>query len=294
MQSHAGRNAVATTSTPQFVASRTVGGATVTAISDGSGRSSVLRALLVPREEWRAEVDADEHDEVVLGYNVAHVRLGADSVLIDLGFDDPSPASQWRAPRHTRTPGVVAGLATLGVRPEDITHVPISHAHGDHIAGGSVEHEGRRTPRYSNARHFIGRSDWEGNPARDRPDALLTRHLGPVSAAGLLELVDDEREIAPGITMLAAPGESPGHCIVRVVSDGATFYFLGDLFHQPAEVFHHNWVASTHDAAALRASRATLIGAALANNALLMTTHMPFPGFGRLHQDQQGLHWVEA
>ncbi len=151
-----------TSDMPAYVTSRTVGAATITAISDGSGRSSILGSLAVPREEWRREVDADDRDEITLGYNVAHVRLGAASILIDLGFDDPGPASPWRAPRHQRTPGVVAGLAAIGVRPEGITHVLITHAHGDHVAGGAIERAGRWVPRYPNATYFLGRADWEG------------------------------------------------------------------------------------------------------------------------------------
>ena len=280
--------------TNKYVASRTVGRATVSAISDGSGRSTIMQALNVPREEWRREVEVDDQDEIILGYNVAHVRLGAASILIDLGFDDPGPESQWRAPRHQRSPGVVAGLATLGVMPEAITHVLITHAHGDHIAGGAVERDGAWVPRYPNATYFIGRADWEGNPARDEPNALLTRNLGPVAAAGQLELVDAERTVAPGITMIAAPGESPGHCIVRVVSDGATFYFLGDLFHHPCEVPHRDWVAAGRDGAALIPSRAALLAVAPAADALLMTTHMPFPGFGHIRETTEGLVWEEA
>ncbi len=280
--------------TSDYVSSRTVGQATVSAISDGSGLSAVMQALLVPREEWRREVDADDRDEIILGYNVAHVRLGAASVLIDLGFDDPGSASQWRAPRHQRSPGVVAGLAALGVTPEEITHVLITHAHSDHVAGGAVERDGALVPRYPNAIYYIGRADWEGSPERAEANSQLVKNLGPVEAAGKLELVDRERAIAPGITMIAAPGESEGHCIVRVVSDGATFYFLGDLFHHPCEVPHRDWVSTGRDGAALIASRDALLAAAPAADALLMTTHMPFPGFGRIRETPEGLVWAEA
>jgi glyoxylase-like metal-dependent hydrolase (beta-lactamase superfamily II) len=278
-----------------FVASRPLGEATVSVISDGSGRSTIIKMLTVPEAEWRREVpEADADGEVTLGYNVAHVRLGTASILIDLGFDDPSPASPWRAPRHQRSPGVEAGLATLGVRPETITHVLITHAHGDHVAGGSVAAGDGRRPRFPHARHLIGRADWETNPARSQPDSLLAQHLGPVAAAGLLEMVDAEREVVPGVTMLAAPGESPGHCIVRVQSGGATFYFLGDLFHHPVEVVHLDWVSQGRDAAAMLASRRRLVAGALASDALLVASHIPFPGFGRLRQTAEGLRWTPA
>lgn len=275
-----------------FVASRAVGAATVTVISDGSGLSTIIKTLEVPEADWRRAVAVDANDEIILGYNVAHVRLGAASILIDLGFDDPSPESQWRAPRHQRSPGLEAGLAAIGVTPAAITHVLITHAHGDHIAGGSVAANGGRRPRFPNARHLIGRADWEGNPAREQPDSLLSRHMGPVAAAGLLELVDREREVVPGVSLIPAPGESPGHCIVRVASASETFYFLGDLFHHPCEVTNLDWVSRGRDAAAMRASRDALIAAALPANAVLVASHIPFPGFGRLRPTAGGVEWV--
>src|SRR6185437_1882017 len=111
-----------------YVASRRIGDATITAIDDATGLSTIMKALVdVPEEAWRQEVDADANGEVRLSYVTAHVRLGNASILIDLGFDDLSPTTQWQAPRHRRTPGLTAGLATIGVQPADVTHVLITH-----------------------------------------------------------------------------------------------------------------------------------------------------------------------
>lgn len=275
-----------------YVASRQVGDATITAINDASGLSTIIKILMdVPEEVWRREVDADANGDVRLSYTTAHLRFGDASILIDLGFDDPSPASQWLAPRHLRTPGLLAGLATVGVAPTDVTHVLITHNHGDHIAGGTVEVNGERVPRFPRARHYIGRLDWEGVPARDQPGSLIATHLAPIDRLGLLELVDGEREIVPGVTMIPAPGETPGHSIVRLESKGETFYFLGDLFHHPCEVVHLDWVARGRDPSRMQASRENLVVAALARNALLLTAHIPFPGFGRLERTPTGTRW---
>ncbi len=278
--------------TSDFVTSRPIGDATVTIISDGTGLSTILAQLVgVPAETWQREAVAEANGDVRLGYNVAHVRIGGAAVLIDLGFDDPGPASTWRAPRHRRSLGVVAGLATIGVRPEEITHVAITHAHGDHIAGGSVERAGVRVPRYPNARHYLGQADWEANPERDRPDSHVAIHLGTIAERGLLDLVDGEREIVSGVTLLPAPGETPGHLIVRVRSRGETFFFLGDLFHHPCEVAHPDWVPQGRDATAMRASREKLIADALASDALLVFAHSLFPPFGRLERTATGARW---
>ena len=172
-----------------------------------------------------------------------------------------------------------------------MTHVLITHNHGDHVAGGTIEVGGKRRPRFPNARHYIGRLDWEGVPERDQPESQLATHLGPIDRLGLLDLVDEETEIVPGITMLHSPGETPGHSIVRVESRGETFYFLGDLFHHPCEVAHTDWVAEGRDAAQMRDSRERLIAEAYPRHALLMTTHMLFPGFGRLEETTTGARW---
>jgi glyoxylase-like metal-dependent hydrolase (beta-lactamase superfamily II) len=182
----------------------------------------------------------------------------------------------------------------LGVRPEEVTHVLITHAHGDHVAGGSVERDGRRRPRFGRARHLIHRLDWDENPARRDPDSTLSRHLGPVAAAGLLEPVEGEPEVVPGVTLLHAPGESPGHQVVRVASGGERFYFLGDLFHHPCEVEHLDWVSRGRDRAAMERSRRRLIAEAVPAGASLVFSHRPFPGWGRIVARDGGYGWVDG
>src|SRR5436305_307941 len=113
----------------------------------------------------------------------------------------------------------------------------------DHFAGVAVERAGRHAVRFPNARHLIGRADWEGNPRRDNPAADISTRLGAVHERGLLDLVDGEQEIVPGVTMIHAPGESKGHSIVRVESGGERFYALGDLFHHASEIQNPDWAS---------------------------------------------------
>ena len=122
-------------------------------------------------------------------------------------------------------PGLHAWLAASGIRREQVTHVLITHTHHDHYAGvARVDENGQHPLQFPRARHLMGRQDWEEDEERLQPDSELSLRLGAVERAGLLELVDSETEVAPGITLIPAPGETPGHCIVRVRSQGAGFY----------------------------------------------------------------------
>ena len=110
----------------------------------------------------------------------------------------------------------------------------------------------------------------------------------------MLDLVDEETEIVPGITLLSAPGETPGHCIVRVQSQGDSFYYLSDLFHHRCEVEHPDWVSPGRDQAAMRQSRDRLCAAATAEDATLIYAHHPFPGWGRIRATGTGYVWEKT
>ncbi len=277
-----------------YVASRRIGAATVTAICDGT---ALWRPnFAVPEAEWRAAVpEADAAGRITIGFHVFHIRTGDASILVDAGFDDPDSAwgrtfaRTWEGVR--RSPGVEAGLAQIGVRPEEITHLVITHAHFDHYVGTTVERDGGLVPRFPNARHLLGAADRARSRYGTPPDPELDGRMATLERHGLLDLVDGDRAIAPGVTMLHAPGESPGHSLVRVESGGAQFYALGDLLHHPCEVPHRDWVLTNRDATAMRHSRDRLIAEAVPHGALLAFSHAPFPPWGRIVPDDGDFRW---
>lgn len=277
----------------QYITSRQIGEATVTLINDGTLRWNPQ--LLAPADEVRAAMPEAEADGTLsLGLFVAHIKLGNASILVDTGYDDPSPEFASQHPQFTSSPGLQVGLASIGVRPEEITHVLFTHPHGDHIFAATVERSGERVPVYPNARYVIGRADWEGNPQRDQADSVLAIQLGAIDRLGLLDLTDGVQQVAPGVAMVAAPGESPGHSIVRVDSAGERFYFLGDLFHHPCEVAHTDWVSPGRNREVMQASREALITDAVATNATLAFSHGQFTPWGRIVQSDGGQHWEYA
>lgn len=225
-----------------YITTRHVGEAEVTVINDGALKVPLPLVFPPAEVEWlRAHGEADADDLLTSHQAVVVIRHGGATIVIDPAFDDPGTAwdrhfgTLW--PSVGRTEGLAAGLARLGVDPATVTHVVITHAHDDHFAGVL---QGDR-PRFPNARHLIGRADWDGNPRHAQPESDFVTRLGRIAALGLLDPVDGTREIVPGVTMLHAPGESPGHSIVRVESGGEVCYVLGDLFHHACEVTHLDW-----------------------------------------------------
>ena len=281
----------------EYVSTRMIGDAAISVISEGT--LEWAPKINAPEEELRRAIpELFERGKFTLGLNLAHVALGNASILIDPGFDDP--ASSWQErfaakwPGSRRSPGLRAGLDRIGVAPSAVTHVLITHAHSDHYAGVMVERDGREAVSFPRARHFIGRKDWLENPAREDPASELAGRLGMVDRLGLLEVVEAEREVAPGITMVPAPGETPGHCVVRVRSAGQSFYYMGDLFHHPCEVEHPGWIPANRDPVATGSSRRRVFAEAASSGATVVFSHDLFPAWGRIRITDGVFRWESA
>jgi glyoxylase-like metal-dependent hydrolase (beta-lactamase superfamily II) len=278
-----------------FIESRRVGDATVTVVAEGE----LLWAprFPAPELEWRrAMPDADADGRVWLGLNVVIIRLENALIVVDPGMDDPE--SDWQRERPQvwpdwevrRTPGLAAALVELALAPEEVTHVVITHPHGDHYPGVVVTRAGDVVPRFPRARHFLGQADWEGNPRRSDPGSDLDR-LEVIDRLGLLELVDGEQKIAPGVTIVPTPGESPGHCVVRLESAGEVCYVLGDVVHHACEVDHPDWGPPHADSDPLLATRKRIFPTIAREGALVVTAHEPFPPWGRIVTASDGYRW---
>ena len=96
-------------------------------------------------------------------------------------------------------------------------------------------------------------------------------------------------ELGGGAQILAAPGETPGHQIVRIHSQGQTLYCVGDLYHHSLEAEQPELMMRWASRESMLASRRALVERALAENALIVATHIP--GIGRLRRSGDGIAW---
>jgi len=208
---------------------------------------------------------------VTLSFQPAIVETPAGLVLLDAGVGAGIGEGD--------TP-LVRALRRLGRDPADVTDVVLSHCHTDHAAG-LLDGDGR--PLFSGATLHLFQAEWEHWQAVDAfgeesPHAVEFRravlaHPGPTARHA------DEVEVAPGISLIPAPGHTPGHAAVGLRSGGQALVWAADAFHHPLHLRRHAWhYENDHDPAQTASTRATLLGRARADGARLCAYHFPFPG----------------
>ncbi|HEX5416238.1 MAG TPA: MBL fold metallo-hydrolase [Chloroflexota bacterium] len=282
----------------EFIWTHQFGPARIAVINEASGAWPMNRAIEgVAENLWRAEIPTIDTDYLAIDFNLMHVALPAASILVDTGFGEYDPTNTTDplvSTRNMRVNGSAEGaLAALGVKPEEITHVLITHMHGDHILGATRTVAGKRVPTYPNARYYIMEAEWQEAPAFHQNAAAINAQKAALVEADAVELTAGDREIIPGVSFLFAPGESAGHAIVRIQADDAVIYNLGDLFHYPAEFRHNDWRPRYRDLASLVASRQKYLPRFLAEDAWLIPAHHRFPAIGKVVAEGSGYRWIE-
>jgi glyoxylase-like metal-dependent hydrolase (beta-lactamase superfamily II) len=273
-----------------------IGDARVTALNTGNLRLLLSAEMAVPEAVWRpAYADLFERPGVCPSLSV-YVELAGARVLVDIGDyrATVAPDSEYALAEYTPPPPIPEQLASLGVRREEITQVVITHCHWDHYAGVTTASADGPAPTFPRASYYLGAADWadaEMQAALRDPDALEARTLGALHARGALRLVEGRERVADGIEIVPASGETPGHQIVRVHSNGETLYIVGDLFHHSVELEHPEWMVTWADPTTMRATRQWLMRDAQAERATIIAAHIF--GAGRIAATAGGeTRWV--
>jgi glyoxylase-like metal-dependent hydrolase (beta-lactamase superfamily II) len=207
------------------------------------------------------------------------VRTPHRTALIDTG-DRRSLSPEFDAPVP-----LLEALAARGVEAQEIDLVFLTHLDRDHV-GGAVT-PGR--PTFPRARYVAIRAEWDHvrRPASRTRYELSGTYLDalvfPLAALGVLDLVAGQARLTDEITVIPAPGHTPGHSVVLVASQGEQALLLSDTVHHPAQLTELGWnTRYDDDPAAAAATRARLAEWAARDKLIIGATHFPTPGFGRV------------
>jgi glyoxylase-like metal-dependent hydrolase (beta-lactamase superfamily II) len=270
-----------TTTSASDVSVREFGEMTVAVVH--AGRSHWFPPGFAGRQDWHQGVEIDSEGRAILGINGMIAKLPNCVAVIDpnaLSAQDLPPTVQL----DVGSP-IQVGLDALGVSADEVKYVLITHGHFDHFTG-LLEPRDSHQLRFPNAQHYFPAADIPADGDSGRHVDEVRRSMSLVQAAGKLTLVQSDTEVIPGIDILLAPGETPGHQVVRLGSGNHAVYYLGDLVHLPVEVVHPSRLSVVdRDPAMMVESRLRVFADQAGHDATFVFTHGVFPAWGRIAPD---------
>ena len=170
------------------------------------------------------------------------LRTGRHTILIDTCCNKSRPG---RGQFDEGKNDYLAGLAGIGVKPEEVTHVMCTHLHWDHVGWNTQLVDGQWVPTFPNAQYVMAKREydhWDAVYAKEKDNRANVHALAfedsvlPLIRAEKAILVEDDFELDHGVSLEPCHGHTPGHVIVNVTSNGQRGVFIGDAIHHPMQV----------------------------------------------------------
>jgi glyoxylase-like metal-dependent hydrolase (beta-lactamase superfamily II) len=240
-----------------------------------------------PLSDVAAALQADglPTEFITTPYAYLYVDTGQYKILVDMGAGNLTP----------NTGKLLESMQDAGLSPKEIDTIFITHAHPDHV-GGALDHDDK--PVFTNADYFICKVEWDfwfSEEAMTQPGEWFTNYarqkLAPLKEK--IVLLEREEEVLPGVSVLFAPGHTPGHMAISFTSDGERLLYSGDTVLYPLHLEHPDWLPIYDilpEPAA--ASKHRIFDLAASTQSWVLGQHFPpFPNLGHVVKKEIGWEW---
>lgn len=187
---------------------------------------------VVPRVVWARRHPPDRLNRIQMAMRclllVGHGRV----ILVDTGIGSAHD-ERFREMYAVDMTGsdLLTSLRAIGVAPDDVTDVILTHLHFDH-GGGAVRRtaEGWETA-FPRARYHVQKAHWEAASRPNRKEAAsFRRHdVDALEASGQLQLLMPTSIPAPGLELVVVDGHTSGQQLVLVRDTSNALLYAADL-----------------------------------------------------------------
>jgi glyoxylase-like metal-dependent hydrolase (beta-lactamase superfamily II) len=240
-------------------------------LTDAAHEATPNIVLDVPADTLQKYIPTGKYNSAI---NAFFIRIDGKNILFDTGLGQK----------------LVANLANIGVTPNDIDLIFLTHAHGDHIGG--LLKDGK--PVFPNAKVFINQLEndyWvkENNELYISVLKAYNERIIPFSLK--YELKNPIIEGFDFITAIPAYGHTPGHTVyLATANDNYKVLIWGDLTHvmplqMPLPKTSVSYDVNPHEAAQ---ARIKIIDLAVNNHFPVAGMHIAQPAIGYVEHNGAG------
>jgi len=176
---------------------------------------------VVPKVLWEKLYEPDARNRIKCITRCLLVRGNGKTILIDTGCGNKWSEKEKNIYSFEYT--LLDNLEGIGIQPQDVTDVILTHLHFDHTGGATENKDGKIVPTFPRATYYVQRKQWEWacHPSEKDRASFRQQDFVPLMEYRQLTLLDDEMEIIKNISVVLTMGHTFGQQLVKI-SDGST------------------------------------------------------------------------
>jgi glyoxylase-like metal-dependent hydrolase (beta-lactamase superfamily II) len=256
-----------------------IGDITVTALSDGVLAAPLDVVLGVERAEIERLAGRKPGEPLPIAVNAFLLERAGKCALVDTGSGNSMGPTLGKLPQNLRA---------LGVAPERIETIFLTHLHPDHSnglvddAGNAIYPNAEVVLHETEAAFWLDRDEASGASERIRRNIAKTKVTTAPYRARMRTVRDGEA--VPGISALLLAGHTPGHTGWLIQSGKDSLLIWGDLVHLAAIQIARPDTGLVYDVdpQAACATRRRMFDRVAADKLAVAGAHLDFPGFGTI------------
>jgi glyoxylase-like metal-dependent hydrolase (beta-lactamase superfamily II) len=192
------------------------------------------------------------------------IDLGSEVILADTGLSSDYKAPPRKAGTSLymgdKVQNYMDGLAALGITPERVSRILVTHRHPDHT--GELKS-------FPNAKIYLASEEADALTLDGENIIRCTFSDGPYYE------FERSQIIAPGIRYIFAPGHTKGNCIIIAEKDGLFYMMHGDVTYCDAALKANKLSTIFEDKAAARDTLDRVRAFIAARPTVYLSTHCP-------------------
>ena len=186
---------------------------------------------IIPKPLWQKTNSPDELNRVTLATRNLLLESDSKKILIDTGMGGKWDDKSKEIYRIDAKLELQNELKLLGISPENISDVILTHLHFDHT-GGSTKLEGNKIiPAFPNAKYHVQKNnfEWAINPSNRDKASYIKENFEPLAKEGVLNFTSEGEFFDDEIQFKVINGHTFGQQMIKITDSSTTLLYCCDL-----------------------------------------------------------------
>ena len=194
---------------------------------------------IIPRPLWEKTNHPDSLNRIKLTTRNLLLQKKGRNILIDTGM-----GNKWDGKSRSiydidqETTSMQSELLKIGLLPEDITDIILTHLHFDHTGGSTKIENGKLVPTFPSAKYYVQKQnlDWAMNSTEKDKGSYIRDNFVPLVEYGVLDLIDGNSKFDDNIEFIVVNGHTFGQQLIKISDSDNTLLYCCDMIPTAAHI----------------------------------------------------------